>query len=186
MGEEIPAGVLTETATLQAPPEPIPATLLLPANLPEAWQNGVASALSIAVALSQKRGKTLPWGSVRQAIDGALRARLLEPAITSAPWPCDYAGAGKIALQVPAVQPPKAGEQQAPKAGVRIAQSELRLDEVQDFADAMSDITKAAAGHDLRVSVQMELGGEKIPPQDVVDLVNEVLAKKVSAKLRLE
>jgi hypothetical protein len=87
---------------------------------------------------------------------------------------------------VPAVQPPKAGEQPSPRPGVRVAQSDLRVNEIQDFADAVSEITKAAAGHDLRFSLRIELGGEKIPPQDVVDLVNEMLAKKVSAKLKLE
>lgn len=62
----------------------------------------------------------------------------------------------------------------------------FKPESIRDFADAMGEITKAAAGHELRFSVRVELGGEKTPPQDVVDSVNEVLSKKVSAKLRLE
>lgn len=50
----------------------------------------------------------------------------------------------------------------------------------------MGELTKAAAGHDLRYSVRIELGGDKVPPQDVVEAVNQVLTKKVSAKLKLE
>jgi len=45
---------------------------------------------------------------------------------------------------------------------------------------------KAAAGHDLRFSVRVELGGDKVPSQDVVEAVNQVFSKKVSAKLKLE
>lgn len=33
---------------------------------------------------------------------------------------------------------------------------------------------------------QEELGGEKAPPDNVVDSINEVLAKKVSKSLKLE
>lgn len=41
---------------------------------------------------------TLPWASVSEAIDGALRARLLERTLGSESWPCDYAGAQAVKL----------------------------------------------------------------------------------------
>ena len=77
----------------------------------------------------------------------------------------------------------KGGEQ---KFGTKAASSELRGNEIQDLSDAVSDLTQAAAGHDLRYFVRIELGGEKAPPDNVVDSINEVLAKKVSKSLKLE
>jgi hypothetical protein len=56
--EPIPAGVLTEQATIQKPPVQIMAAEILPETLPLAWTNDEATALSIATALSQKFGQT--------------------------------------------------------------------------------------------------------------------------------
>src|SRR5581483_615415 len=91
--EDIPAGLLTDDARLQSPPPPIPATDLTPANLPEVWTDGATTALAMAVALSKKAGINLPWATVRDAIDGAIRARVVELALDSAPWPCEFAAA---------------------------------------------------------------------------------------------
>ena len=182
LGEEIPPGILTGDAVLQVPPEPIGATQLLPQNLPEAWKENTTTALSIAVALSQRHGKTLPWVTVRQALDGTFRARLLERPMTSGPWPCDYAGAASIKIEVPKELPAHAGER---KAGVTAAAADLRANEIQDLAEVVAEITKAAAGHELRFHLRVELGGEKPAPKEVVDAVNEALAK-VSPTLKLE
>ena len=170
---------------MQAPSEAIPATRLLPQNLPAAWKDGESTALAMAVALSQLRGKNLPWWTVKLAIDGAFRARLLEKVVDLAAWPCDYAAAGKVRIHVAKAefQGAKGGEQ---KFGTKAASSELRGNEIQDLSDAVSDLTQAAAGHDLRYFVRIELGGEKAPPDNVVDSINEVLAKKVSKSLKLE
>jgi hypothetical protein len=182
LGEEIPAGVLTPEAILQVPPEPIGATQLLPANLPDAWKGEASTALAMAVALSQKYGQTLPWGTVRQAIDGALRARLLERPDSLRPWPCSYPEAGNLTLRVPKGEVPGVQER---KPGVKSASAELRGNELQDLAEAVAEITKAAAGHDLKYLVRIDLGGEKPAPDQVVTEVNKALAK-ASRKLRLE
>ena len=50
---------------------------------------------------------------------------------------------------------------------------------------AVAEVAKAAAGHDLRFFVRVELGSEKAPPEDVVEAVNKVLTK-VSGNLKLE
>jgi hypothetical protein len=83
LAEEIPAGLLTDDARLQAPPQPIPAMDVLPENLPDAWSDKTTTALGISVALSKKMDKTLPWVNVCEAIDGAFRARLLERTLDS-------------------------------------------------------------------------------------------------------
>jgi hypothetical protein len=87
LAEEIPTGLLTDDACVQAPPSPIPATDLTPASLPEVWLDDSTTALAIAVALSKKAGSNLPWATVRNAIDGAIRSRLIEPTLNSAAWP---------------------------------------------------------------------------------------------------
>src|SRR5205085_4589085 len=75
--EDIPAGVLSDNANLQAPPQPVPVKDILPENLPEAWSGETTTALEISNALSTKVGKMLPWITVREAIDGAFRSRLI-------------------------------------------------------------------------------------------------------------
>jgi hypothetical protein len=182
LGEEIPAGVLTPDAILQVPPEPIGAAQLLPANLPGAWQGETSTALAMAVALSQKFGQVLPWGTVKQAIDGALRARLLERPDGLPLWPCPYPEAGNLKLRVPKGETPAA---QQPRPGLKSASAELRGNELQDLAEAVAEITKAAAGHEIKYVVRIDLGGDKPAPDAVVEEVNKALAK-VSNKLKLQ
>ncbi len=104
--EEIPAGLLTNDARLLPPPQPIPAADVTPSNLPEVWSGETTTALAIAVALSKKAGTNLPWATVRQALDGAIRGRMLETAIDSATWPCDYVAAQNVKLRLPIAPPP--------------------------------------------------------------------------------
>ena len=60
--------------------------------IPQAWQDGKTTALALVTALSQKRGATLPWDTVKSAIDGAIRAKWLALSNESAYWPCDLTG----------------------------------------------------------------------------------------------
>src|SRR5258708_4345376 len=99
--EDLPVGVLADDAYLQRPPQPVATWDILPTNLPEAWNGETTTALDIANALSTKTGKMLPWFTVREAIDGAFRARLLERTIDSGSWPCDYAGATALKICLP-------------------------------------------------------------------------------------
>src|SRR5204863_8309490 len=93
LGERMPAGILTEAAKLMPPPLAIPATDLLPENLPEAWKGKETTALAISAALSQKVGRTLPWIVVKEAVDGAMRSRYLETTLDSGAWQCELSGA---------------------------------------------------------------------------------------------
>lgn len=187
LAEEIPAGLLTDDAVLQAPPKPIPATSLVPEMLPEPWGAESTTALAIASALSIRVGKTLPWSTVREAIEGAIRGRLLERAIDSGPWPCDFAGAQAVKLRVPSAQPPKPPVVVPPvvKPGVLVAEAELRSVQIQDLAEAIGDLLSAVVGYDLKFRLAVELSGTDRPPADVVEKANRVLGE-VSEKLRLE
>ena len=178
--EEVPAGVLTGESVLRAPPAPIGAPQLLPGVLADAWKNGSSTAETLAVVLAQKQGATLPWPLVRAAIDGALRARLIELAPESTPWPCDYVAARGVKLRIPDQQPLP-----APAAGAKVARAELRPNEIQDLADLIPTLVADAAGHGLKFSVEIQLGEGKAAAPEVVDKLNEMLGS-INKKLRLE
>ena len=172
LGEEIPGGLLTGDASLQAPPPPIPPIDLVSAMLPEAWQGGGTTALALSVVLSKRAGKTLPWTTIREAIDGALRARVLELTADSGTWPCGFAGAQTIRLREPAEAPPSPTPS---PAGRLIAEAELRPNEIQDLADQIGEVVKAAAGLELLVRVRIELGGAERPSPQATEKINEIL-----------
>lgn len=180
--EDVPTGMLTADAVLQAPPQPIPATDILPGKLPEAWSEETTTALGISVALSKRAGKTLPWTIVREAIDAAVSARLLETTLDSGSWPCDYAGARTVKLRVPAEQmaPPLPGRPSGPQPGVLVAEAELRPSEIQDLANNIGAITKAAAELDLKFHLRIELGGSPPPAEDTVSKINQLFEDVLS------
>ena len=181
--EEVPAGVLTGEAVLREAPAPIGAPQVLPGLLADAWKDQATTAETLAVVLSQKQGITLPWPLVRTAIDGAVRARLVELAPQSGPWPCEFSAARSVKLRIPehSTLPPDPPRPD----GVRIARAELRPNEVQDLGDGIPDLVREAVGHGLKIIVEIQVGHAKSPTQDVVDTINEVLGG-VNGKLRLE
>ncbi len=181
--EEIPAGVLNEDAVLQALPPIVSSLDILPAALPAAWGGDFTTALAISTALSAKQGLNLPWKRIREAIDGAIRARYLETTLDSAPWPVDYPAAQTVKLHVP-TQPAPADYKQTPvtpayvaqpPAGRHIIEADLRPNELQDLADSLGELGNAAAGADLKYRVRIELGGN--PSSYVLERVNKVLQK---------
>ena len=186
LSEEIPAGLLTDDAKLQAPPVPIPATDLMPSILPEVWSGETSTALAIAVALSRKTGANLPWVTVRQALDGALRARILETTLDSTQWPCELAAAQNVKLRLPTIPPPEQREPFKLKPDVLVADAELRPNELQDFADHVDELRKAASPGELTFRLRIELDGRgKSPGQETVAKLNDLLAK-VSKVLALK
>ncbi len=187
LGEPVPAGVLSASATLQPPPDPITVDELMAELIPDAWKDGKTNALAISTALSTKRGKTLPWPAVQSAIDAGIRARWIELADDSASWPCDIAGAQHVVLQVPAGRGLGGGEGEpfTPKPkGLLIAEAVLEANGIQDLADQIPDITKAAVGNDLKFNLRIEFGGETAPDPEAVDKINALLAE-VSEELKL-
>lgn len=79
LSEPVPVGIIVDDAIVQPPPPPIPATDLSITNLPTLWANPVVTADAVAVELSAKSGLSLPWITVREAIDGALNADFRGP-----------------------------------------------------------------------------------------------------------
>jgi hypothetical protein len=177
LGEDVPPGILVDSASLLPPPPAIDVTDLLPEKLPDAWKDGVATARDMADALSKKAGKPLPWPVVRSAIDGAMQAHLLEKTIDSR-WPTGASEAAAVKLQVPAMQPPSAyrtGEQIAQKPGSWRTHSQLEAHEIQSLAEEIDAIKKAAAGLNITFEIGIELSGDAEKTRAAAAKINEAL-----------
>jgi len=180
--EEVPAGVLMEEAVISPPPAAVLPNGILAESLPSAWSEEVTTAAAVSAALSQKHGKTLPWAVVRDALDAAFRARMLERTPDSGPWPCDWPGAQSVKLRAPseaaAVHPRYRTEEHLPLT----AEAELQASQIQDLADEVGNIVAAAAGHKINFVLRVGLQSDPAPDKEVLSKVNEAL-KKVSSNL---
>ena len=180
LGEPIPAGVLTASAKLCAPPALIAAAEVLPENLPGAWKDNEASGLSIATALSVKAGKTLPWKTVRDVVGGALQARFLQVAEESTPWPCEFPSArlARFNVALPESGAGGAGGGGIPPSNVLVASVELEPSEIQDLSDAVPKLLKLKAKTNIPIkfSVRIEMGdGKTLPPEKAAKEANAIL-----------
>ena len=150
--------------------------------------NHSANALAVSAALSNKVGKHLPWPVVWQALESGVRSRWIEFAGAGAPWPCKLVEARNVILRSLAKDGRGDGGEEgaAPKpAGVLTAEATLRANGIQDLANQIPDLVKAAVGHDLKFRVRVEPGGETPPDPDAVDRINVLLAE-ASERWRLE
>lgn len=172
-GDDVPVALLTEDAELHAPPAPISPTELLPERLPAAWTGDQTNAHALHVAISTLRGRTLPWIVLKSSLNEAFRLGLMERALDSKDWPTDLGGA--LGVKIKIAQPAKSGS--ATAYGAKIATADLETNEIQDLADHVADIKKAAAGQRLGFKVSIELGDNASVPQGVLDQVNALLAK---------
>jgi hypothetical protein len=151
---------------------------LTPEQLPAAWQGNQTTALGLANQLSVAAGKALPWPVVRDAIDGAIRARFLERTADSGPWPCPLSGAAAVKLQRPAGGPvPATPAPVVAKPGTFAAEAEVKTDELMDLGDSLGEVLKAAVPNTLKLSVRIELGGEPKASEAKVKAINAILAK---------
>jgi hypothetical protein len=189
LGEPIPAGVLTEHATLRRPPAMISAAEILPENLPDAWNDDQATALAIATALSQKSGQTLPWKTVRDVVSASLNARFTELDPTSGTWPCEYPSAQGIKLKVTTGSSGTGGGRgggtggafdanEVRDEGVKCAEAELEPSEVQDLGDAVPQLldVKSKLGCPIKFRFRIDVGDVDSPPDEgAVAEINQIL-----------
>ena len=109
---------------------------------------------------------TLPWAAVRAVIEDAIRAHWVELSADSAAWPCDLAGARHVNLIVPSDEKVGGGRRRpdtVTRPGVLAAEAVLEANGIQDLADQIPEIAKAAVGSDLKFNIRVELGGDKPP-----------------------
>ena len=174
LGETVPPGILSSTATLRPPPEPISPRELTKEIIPGAWQDDRTNALAIMTELSHQRGQTLPWSTVRDAIEAGIQSRWVELSPDSGPWPCDFNAAQHVVIQMPNT---RGGPPPPPPPGVLTAEATLEANGIQDLAEHIHEITLAAVGNNLRFNLRIELGGEIPPDPDVVSGINALLSE---------
>jgi DNA-directed RNA polymerase subunit H (RpoH/RPB5) len=186
LAEPIPAGVLTEHALIQRPPVQIMAAEILPETLPHAWAKEQATALSIATALSQKFGQTLPWKTVSDVVSASINARFTQLDPKSGKWPCEYPSAQGIKLKVSAVSDSGGGYKDFgsdlrganTNSNILVARSELKADQIQDLGDIIPKLLeiKNKANIPMAFQVQIELGdGETQPDDETIKSINRIL-----------
>ena len=179
--ETVPYGVLDDgDAVLHARPDPIPAQALTADALPGAWRDGRTNGSAITRALSQVRGRTLPWGLVREGIRAGVESRWLTVVEGGASVDCGYDEAGQLRLARPDADP--APPPPPPPGGAL-----LETSAVQDLADLVPRLLEASAGHTLRFRVGAVLDADAggAAPDDMRAAVDELLAE-VSADLKVE
>ena len=139
------------------------------------WKDGKANVAGILAPLSAQRGKPVPWYQVAQAVDGALRARLVEWDADSAGWPCDPSAAAKVVLKA------VAGAGGGGGGGGGGAQNDkgltyhayLQPNELQDLADGLTAIMELQAkyGIKIRFNLAVEVTAEKdLRPEATAEL----------------
>ena len=84
-------------------------------------------------------------------------------------------------LQIPQIKDP---DPPIP-SGVLVATADLEAHGIQDLAEQIPEITKAAVGTDLNFNIRVEFGGETPPDPDTVKKINALLAE-VSENLKLK
>jgi len=152
--EAIPAGVLTDASLLLPPPEPIVAAAILEGNIPAAWKDNKATVAGMLSQISSQRGKPVPWYSLQQAVDGALRARLVELDANSASWPCDPSAASKVLLTAVAGATTGSGVGGATDTASNNAiafRAYLQPNELQDLTDGLSSIMELQVKHGIKI-----------------------------------
>jgi hypothetical protein len=156
--ESIPAGVLTDASLLLPPPEPIVTAAILEANVPAAWKESRASVAGILAQLSVQRGRPVPWFQVQQAVDGAIRARLVELDMKSVPWPCDPSAAAKIVLKAVAGGGFAGGSGGAVMNDKGVTyRAYLQPNELQDLADVLTQIMELQAKHGIKIRFNLAI-----------------------------
>ena len=181
LNETVPPGVLSASASLRPPPAPISVQEFMEAEIPGAWKDRKTNALALATALSNKREANLPWHTVKTAISGAIQANWLKLSEESGDWPCEFAGAQNVLLEIPQEihdPPPYPPD-------ILVAEAALEAHGIQDLADQIPDITTAAVGTGLKFNIRIEFGGETPPDPEAVAKINELLAE-VDGTLKLK
>ncbi|MBR0752117.1 ATP-binding protein [Bradyrhizobium jicamae] len=189
-GELPPPGIVSKTAVLRTPPQPIDVSSLTPEALPDAWSGRRATAHSIEQAVAAQRGVTsMPWKLVEAAITGALNSGFLRVSPGAASWPCQSHEAAAVVFGLPEVTPAggpnSPGMQEAvPKstygqAGFR--SGVLDSSQLTELVEAMGDVLAAAGNLTLRFKVTVEFAEDETPTPEVAAKLGAALNKATEA-----
>jgi hypothetical protein len=98
---------------------------------------------------------------------------------------CGWQTQGHSQKPIGGREPPVVRPEPVLPAGVRVAQAELRPNQLQDLADQVGELTKVAVGFELKFCLRVELRGKTPPPVELVEKVNKLLAE-VTEGLRFQ
>jgi hypothetical protein len=94
--------------------------------------------------------------------------------VDSKPWPCDLGDAQWIKVRVPKDVPAVVTPPPLPQPdGEWVAEADLQPSQIQDLAEGMGDLLKAAAGTEIKFRLRVEL--DKNASQQVKQNVNTTL-----------
>lgn len=186
-GDAPPVGIISKTAVLRTPPDPISVSSLTPEALPDAWTDGKASVHSIEQALAAQRGViSLPWKLVEAAITAAMNSGFIRVIPGGVAWPCQPHEAAAVQIGLP--EAPKAkgdtkkqefAEDQVPGPKQKAAFREAILDSSQltELVEGMGDVLAAAGNLTLRFRVAVEFAEGEVAPPDVAAKLAAALDK---------
>ena len=170
--EQIPYGALNDDAVLHPRPDPILAQELVADALPGAWRDGRTNGIALVQALSQARGKTLPWGLLREGIRAGVQNRWLAVAEGSVAVDCEFEKAGQLLLEPPGTVDP-------PPPPAQVAGALLEGSQIQDLGDLVPKLLAASVGNELRfrVNAVLEAGAAGQVSPDVKAALDALLAE---------
>ena len=100
---------------------------------------------------------------------------VVERTLLSKEWSTDLGGASGVEIVSSKLE--KGKEMSSATSGAKVAAAELETNEIQDLADCVSAIKKAAAGQQLRFNISVELGDKTTVPKGAIDQVKALLRK---------
>jgi len=189
-GELPPPGIISKTAVLRIPPQPVDVSSLTPEVLPDAWSGGKTTAHSIEQAVAAQRGVTsMPWKSIEAAITGALNSGFLRLLPGAVSWPCQFHEAAAVDLGLPEASPAAGNKQpgmQEPAAKpsyVHVGFRSALLDSSQmtELVEAMGDVLAAAGNLTIRFKVTVEFDEGETPTPEVAGKLGAALSKATGA-----
>ena len=121
------------------------------------------------------RGRTLPWGLLRESIRAGVKNRWLAVAEGSVAVDCGYDEAGQLQIERPAAE----AAADPPRPTPSTAGALLEGSRIQDLAELVPKLLETSAGHDLRfrVSAVLEADTGGRISQDVRDALDDLLAQ---------
>jgi Protein of unknown function (DUF499) len=177
-GDMPPTGIVSKTAVLRAPPQPIDVSSLTPEALPDAWNGSKATAHSIEQAVAAQRGvPSLPWKLIETAINGAINSGFLRPLPGAVAWPCQLHEAAAVEFGLPALTTSVGGtgmnEPPAPKPRGVFRSAVLDSSQLTELVEAMGDVLAAAGNLTVKFRVSVEFAdGEMATPEIAAKLAS--------------
>jgi hypothetical protein len=187
-GDTPPAGIVSKTALLRVPPQPIDVSSMTPEALPDAWSGNKATAIEQALA-SQRNVASLPWKLVETAITAAMNSGFLRQIPGGVSWPCQPHEAAAIEFGVPeatggqggtgGTKPPGMSERApaTPWNKGRFREAVLDSSEMTELVESMGDVLAAAGNLTLRFRVSVEFADGETTTPEVAARLSTALAK---------